>query len=109
MIINIGYHEFTEVWDGVLYKKLSDYPNISEWELRNIIEFVEYEKNHGRNCEIKCEETKTFHFIQEAIKQKQKYIGIRKPDKITECTACPKRKGCMTDLVCHTDIHRECY
>ena len=26
--INIGNHEFTELWDGVLYKALSDYPNV---------------------------------------------------------------------------------
>lgn len=30
MKINIGNHEFTELWDGVLYKALSDYPNVSE-------------------------------------------------------------------------------
>ncbi len=30
MIIKIGNFEFTDVWDGVLYKKLSDYPNISD-------------------------------------------------------------------------------
>lgn len=102
MLINIGNHEFTEVWDGVLYKKLSNYPNISDWELRNILEFAEYEKNHGRNCEIVCEESRILHLVQEAFSQKEKYMGIPKPDKISECTACPKRKGCMTDLVCHT-------
>lgn len=102
MIINIGNHEFTEVWDGVLYKKLSGYPNISEWELRNIIEFAEYEKNYSRNCVIECEDPKILHLVQEAISQKEKYMRIPKPEKITECTACPKRRGCMTDLVCHT-------
>lgn len=30
MKINIGNHEFTELWDGVLYKALSDYPNVSD-------------------------------------------------------------------------------
>ena len=28
MLIKIGQFEFTECWDGVLYKKLSDYPRI---------------------------------------------------------------------------------
>lgn len=32
MKINIGNHEFTELWDGVLYKALSDYPNVSDNE-----------------------------------------------------------------------------
>ena len=27
---------------------------------------------------------------------------MKPPEKITECTACPKYKGCLTDLVCHT-------
>lgn len=101
MLINIGDHEFTEVWDGVLYKKLSDYPDISEWELRNIIEFVEYEKIYDRNYEIVCEDNRILHLVQEAISNRDKYMKVPKPDKITECTACPKRKGCMTDLVCH--------
>ena len=54
MLIKIGSFEFTEVWDGVLYKKLSDYPNITDWELRTIIEFAEYEEKNGRKCTIEC-------------------------------------------------------
>ena len=27
---------------------------------------------------------------------------VNVPKKITECVACPKYKGCMTDYVCHT-------
>lgn len=38
MLIKIGDFEFTEVWDRVLYKKLSDYPKVSDWEIRNLIE-----------------------------------------------------------------------
>lgn len=30
MLIQIGDFDFTEVWDGVLYKKLSHYPAISD-------------------------------------------------------------------------------
>ena len=55
MLIKVGNFEFTEVWDGVFYKKLSDYPRISDWEIRNLIEFIEYEEQHGRLCEIECE------------------------------------------------------
>ena len=44
MLIRIGDFEFTEVWDGVFYKKLSNYPQITDWEIRTIIEFIEYEK-----------------------------------------------------------------
>lgn len=38
MLIKIGDFEFTEVWDGVLYKKLSDYHKVFDWEIRNLIE-----------------------------------------------------------------------
>lgn len=50
MKLNIGNHEFTELWDGVLYKALSNYPNVSDNEMKDIIDFVNYEKNHGRKC-----------------------------------------------------------
>lgn len=55
MLIKVGDFEFTEVWDGVLYKKLSNYPQISDWEIRNIIEFIEYENGYGRDCHIECD------------------------------------------------------
>ena len=36
MLIKIGNFEFTSVWDGVFYKKLSQYPKILDWESRQI-------------------------------------------------------------------------
>lgn len=36
MIINVGNHEFSEVWDGVFYKALSDYPNVCDNEMKDI-------------------------------------------------------------------------
>ena len=42
MIIKIIDKDFTAIWDGIFYKKLSNYPEISDWELRTIIEFIEY-------------------------------------------------------------------
>ena len=42
MLIQIGDFDYTEVWDGVFYKKLSNYPKVSDWEIRTIIEFIEY-------------------------------------------------------------------
>ena len=50
MKINIGNHEFTELWDGVLYKALSEYPNVSDNEMKDIIDFVNYEKINGRKA-----------------------------------------------------------
>lgn len=102
MVIKVGDFEFTEVWDGVLYKKLSNYPKISDWEIRNIIEFMEYEKENGRDCSIECDNKDLLETIQMKISDKDNYINTPCPNLITECTACPDRKGCETEFVCHT-------
>ena len=54
MLIKIGNFEYTEVWDGIFYKKLSNYAKVSDWEIRTIIEFIDYENKHGRECTIEC-------------------------------------------------------
>ncbi len=102
MRIKIGDFEFTSVWDGVFYKKLSQYPAISDWEKRNIIEFVEYEASHGRTCEIECEDADTLAEVNHALQNRALYRNAARPALITECTACPVRKGCVTEFVCHT-------
>ena len=102
MKVNIGNFEFTEVWDGVLYKKLSDYPHISNWELKTIIDFINYEKLYNRNCTIECDNADILNKINSALENPKAFDNLKPPAKITECTACPKRKGCMTEFVCHT-------
>lgn len=101
MLVKMGDHEFTECWDGVLYKKLSNYPEISLWEIQTVLDFMEYEKSCGRACEIEADEP----ILSAIYAHKKLYDGgfrVAVPEKITECTACPTYKGCMTDLVCHT-------
>lgn len=102
MVIKIGDFEYTEVWDGVFYKKLANYPQISDWEIRTIIEFIEYENSYGRECSIECENTDLLNRINGQIKKKELYLAAPRPELLTECTACPHRKGCVTDYVCHT-------
>lgn len=102
MLIKLGKFAFTEVWDGVLYKKLPDYPNISGWELRTLIEFAEYEENHGRKCLIECEDEKLLSTVLAALREPKEYRNVPRPALLTECTACPHRKGCVTEFVCHT-------
>lgn len=100
MVIKIGKFDVTECWDGVFYKKLSDHPNITEWEIQTIMDFIRYEEDNGRSCVIEAEDS-----ILQAIDNYKQNIGrprLMPPEIITECTACPKYKGCMTDLVCHT-------
>ena len=102
MLIKIGDFEFTEVWDGVFYKKLSNYPQITDWEIRTIIEFIEYENRYGRECVIECEDSNVLKLVNEGITHKEMYLSTPRPKLLTECTACPYRKGCVTDYVCHT-------
>ena len=102
MLIKIGNFEFTEVWDGVFYKKLSHYPAISDWEKRNTIEFVEYETSHGRKCQLECVKADVFAEVNKALQNRETYRHTPRPALITECTACPARKGCVTEYVCHT-------
>lgn len=102
MLIKIGNFECTEVWDGVFYKKLSEYPQVSDWEIRTIIEFIEYENKYGRECRIECEDNSLLNLINEKIANREVYLKASCPELLTECTACPYRKGCVTDYVCHT-------
>ena len=101
MVIKIGQFDITECWDGVFYKKLSQYPQITEWEIQTVLDFISYETSNGRNCEIEAKKE-----IIDAIEHyRPTYdlgIRIQPPLKIEECTACPGYKGCMTDYVCHT-------
>lgn len=102
MLIKLGNFEFSQVWDGVFYKKLSQYPVVSRWEMRNIIEFVEYEASHGRKCQIECENENVLAEVNHALQNRETYRHTLRPALITECTACPVRKGCVTEFVCHT-------
>ena len=102
MLIKISDFECTEVWDGVFYKKLSHYPEVSDWEIRTIIEFIEYEKKYGRTCIIECDNKSTLQTVLDGLNQKENYLSVSCPKLLTECTACPYRKGCVTEFVCHT-------
>lgn len=102
MDIRIGDFECSEVWDGIFYKKLSNFPQVSDWEIRTIIEFMEYENKHNRKCEIECENKVLLSIIKNKIMEKEKYKRIPRPKLLTECTACPYTKGCVTEYVCHT-------
>lgn len=102
MLIRIDNFEFTEVWDGVLYKKLSEYPQITDWEVRTLVEFMAYEKMYGRECTIECEDKELLDRLTEKLAEPEKYLQVPRPALLTECIACPYRKGCVTEYVCHT-------
>jgi len=101
MKVNIANHEYTIQWDGVYYFALSDYPNISDWELRKLVYFMQYEKLNGRNIQIICDDDSIMSAVNNALAHPETVLQAQKPAKITECTAC-KQKGCLTESVCHT-------
>ena len=72
MLIRIGQFEITECWDGVFYKKLSQYPQITAWEIQTVLDFISYEESNGRACEI---EAKT-EIIDAIERYKQTYLEI---------------------------------
>jgi len=101
LIVNIANHEYPGIWDSVYYFGLSDYPNISDWELRKLILFYDYEKRYNRKTEIVCENSDIILTVNHALANLEKFLSTPKPKIITECTAC-KQKGCLTDYLCHT-------
>lgn len=96
MKINIGKHEFTECWDGVLYKVLSDYPKVSDNEMKDILDFIAYEKMNGRECEITAERQDILDYVLEEIKYPDKYKSVKRPEIIRECTACTACGDCVS-------------
>ena len=101
MRVNIANHEITIMWDGVYYFALSDYPNISQWELKKLLAFMDYEKRHGRHTDIICENTAIMTAVNNAVARPETVADASLPEKITECTYC-KQNGCLTRFVCHT-------
>ena len=101
MLIKIGQFEITECWDGVFYKTLSHYPDITKWEIQTVLDFERYEEINGRKCGIQAEQ-KIIDRINAYREIYNTGARVPVPEKIEECTACPTYKGCMTDFVCHT-------
>jgi len=101
LIINIAEHKLTIIWDNVYYFALSNFPYISDWELKKLLLFIEYENNNNRKTKIICENNNITEKVNYAIKNPDQYLQVSVPKKITECIAC-NQKGCITDFLCHT-------
>ena len=103
MIVNIANHGGSIVWEGVYYFALSDYPNVSDWELRNLVLFFEYERMHGRKTEIICEDESILYLANNALSNPNSVLSTPKPSIISvpSCINC-KKGGCVTDFLCHT-------
>jgi len=93
--------DFTEVWDGVLYKKLANYPHWSAWELSNLSDFIAYEASLGRICTLECHADVDRDALLQDLQNFHRSRFDLLPQRIEECTAC-LHQGCLTDWVCHT-------
>lgn len=66
MILNISSQNLTVIRKGIYYFELSDYPRIKDYEWNNIIAFISYEKAHGRQTEIICEDNNVLSAVNRA-------------------------------------------
>jgi len=99
--VNISNHDSTIIWNGVYYFALSNYPHVSPWELKKLLVFIEFEKQHGRYTEVDSDDDAVIEAVNHAIANPELYMNAVLPDKITECTYC-NHNGCLTKFVCHT-------
>ena len=102
MELNIGKHDCTELWDGVLYKALSHYPKVTDYEMKDIIDFITYNRMYHRKVEIKADNAEILRYVEHEMLDKEKYSKVKRPELISECRACPIEKGCDTEYICHT-------
>ena len=80
MILNISNHEFTVIERDVFYFALPNYPNISVYELEDILAFIKYEKMYGRQTEIVCENATILAAVNNAISHPETVKKALLPD-----------------------------
>ena len=106
VIITIDDYDFSIQWklnDNTSIRRyfltLSNYPEISNWELYQLYLFIKYESKHMRKVGIWCADETTGTSIKKYLCNTN-YDEIIKPNKLTACTAC-NHNGCLTDYVMH--------
>jgi len=67
LILNISNYKTAVIERGTYYFSLSNYPHITELELSKIVAFIKYEKSHGRQTEIVCEDESILSIINHAL------------------------------------------
>ncbi len=67
MIINISNKSATVISRGVYYFCPYNYPKIDPYELKSILDFIGYEKKHGRQTEIVCENAEILAAVNDAV------------------------------------------
>ena len=88
-------------WNGVYYFGLSQFPSITDWDLKTLVKFVEYEKRHNRKTEFTCENDDLLQRIHYAVLNPETVLSVKIPDELTNCNYC-LHKMCFTRFLCHT-------
>ena len=102
MILNISNQGSGIIERGVFSFCLSDYPNISSFELKNLVAFIKYEKSHDRQTEIVCEDKNIIAAVNNAIAHPETVENVLLPVKIESSTCTCNYRGCLTEFVCHS-------
>ncbi|MDD4774483.1 MAG: hypothetical protein PHZ09_12920 [Eubacteriales bacterium] len=66
MILNISDRNLTVISKETYYFELSDYPKIKDYEWNNITAFLSYEKAHGRQTQIICDDNNILSAVNNA-------------------------------------------
>ena len=73
MVLNISNRNLTVIENGIYYFELSDYPRIKDYEMHNIITFINYERLHGRKTDIICDDENIIEAVNNATAHPDKY------------------------------------
>jgi len=104
MKLDIGKHKVSVIEKGVYYFAPASYPGLSDLELKNLLAFISYEKTHGRQTEVVCENDEILKKLDNALKNPDALNATPLPKKIGGCNVC-LHQGCLTEFVYHaTDI-----
>lgn len=81
MILNISNKSATVISRGVYYFCPYNYPKIAPYELKSILDFIDYEEKHGRQTEIVCENAEILAAVNDAAVHPETVINARFPDE----------------------------
>lgn len=80
---------------------LENCPELSDWELKQLISLVMYESGHDRKVAFWFGDKKSEEIFLSAINSAHEYSFVNPPEYIDVCKAC-KRNRCITKYVCYT-------
>jgi len=67
MILSISSSGINVIERGVYHFGLSGYPNVTTSDLKKIIAFINYEKTHGRQTQIVCQDEQILEAVNNAL------------------------------------------